>query len=144
MKWNILANSWNLIGFEMYYDWQKHKLLSDIWLPNPHKVSNWPCLRSSSSSTLWLSNASTPCILKIWTIPLLNPHIGWSGIPFINSTTLLFFTSPSMCSFEPVAAAEYSLFKILSCCGCLKRRFSCKIRFILMSLNCRNEIKSEF
>lgn len=46
-----------------------------------------PCLRSSSLSTSWAWYL-TPCIRKICTTALLNPHLGSAGTPFIKITTL--------------------------------------------------------
>ncbi|TNN37982.1 hypothetical protein EYF80_051861 [Liparis tanakae] len=49
--------------------------------------------------------SSTPCMRRIWTTALLKPHMGCAGVPFMNTTTLSFFTiSPR--SFWKSAAAH--------------------------------------
>lgn len=91
----------NVVGRLFYSMGPQTEKLRNIGFPG----DALPCLTFSLSRTLCASNFSTPCIWRICMTALLKPHLGASGVPFMNTTSFFPFTRPSMCSFDPTAAA---------------------------------------
>src|SRR5215210_1772595 len=92
-----------------------------------------PCRRSSDSNT-FSPLYGTPRWSKICTTWPENPHIGNCGVPFMNSTTSLLFSSLSMnCSIAMDVLAS-------SCCSLLQTGLFKPLLMIVHSLDYRKNL----